>query len=602
MFPLLLTAAWAAWPDLDRPPSVGGGENDAALVVGIEDYWAAPRIPGARRNARDWYTWFTNGRKIPGHRARLLLDAEATAEEIRDQAERLARDVGPGGTLWIVFIGHGAPDLATGDASLLGVDVQPTAQSLGARGLARAELLRVTQPADQRVMVLDSCFSGRDARGESLAPGLQFLIPTFATADRNTIELTAGTASQVAGALPRENRPAFSYLLLGALHGWGDLDGDGVVTSAEALTWTRQTLDTVLIGRDQTPQKVGEDRPLSPAGRTRPPDLAAIVEQRTESSRRVINVPTRPDITVDRPSGIGVNVEAEALYWRAIEATESPLVSPAETAQAWCRLANHGDGPYTEKATEACKEWTAFHEDQASMWAAFFNDYEETRKLLAIERAPVEQKLQALDSLIATYGEASPWAANHLQRARSRTAQGRTASLPAFFAPPEWSRKAPPRSGFFLGWDQVLTKHPWFGWSAGGGLGLSDPLSGTVGVGVDAGFGPFNLGGGYVFSTGFQTGFSVYGTIMPFAFRPSDRVAGERRGSWLNPSAGLHLQVGRVEEMPRTWLDVEVANHFWVSERVGFRLSVRYPFYNGDGVPPSTYGALVIPSNFMKGL
>ena len=78
MFPLLLTAAWAAWPDLDRPPSVGGGENDAALVVGIEDYWAAPPIPGARRNARDWFTWFIQGKKVPGHRVRLLLDAEAT--------------------------------------------------------------------------------------------------------------------------------------------------------------------------------------------------------------------------------------------------------------------------------------------------------------------------------------------------------------------------------------------------------------------------------------------------------------------------------------------------------------------------------------------
>lgn len=596
----LLAIAWAVWPDLDRPSNVGGGENDAALVIGIEDYWAAPRIPGARRNARDWYTWFTVGRAIPAHRTRLLLDAEATAEEIRKQAQRLAADMDGEGTLWIVFIGHGAPDLKTGDASLLGVDVQPTAQSLGARGLTRQELLTVTEGASQRVLVLDSCFSGRDARGESLAPGLQFLVPTFSATERNTIELTAGTASQVAGALPRENRPAFSYLLLGALHGWGDLDGDGVVSSAEALTWTRQTLDTVLVGRDQTPQKVGQDRPLSSAGRTRPPNLSAIVDQRSESSRRTVTMPSRPEVAVDRPQGLGVDVEAEALYWRAIDATESDTVSPQDTAKAWCALANHNEGPYTDKAQEACREWTEYHEAQATMWTNYFNDYESTRQLLSIGRAPVEQKLQALDALIATYGDASPWTTAHLERARSRTAQGRRAPLPPFYSPPDWARKTTPRSGFFTGWDPAVRKHRWLAYKADGMAMFSDPIQGFGGVGAEIGYGPVHAGTSINFNFAQQTMLNVYGAVMPFAIRPSKRLTAEPRGSFLNPSVGLSYQYGIRDEGVSNTLEAELANHIWVSESFGLRLAGRYPFYGHEDAAPSVVLSILLNSNALK--
>ena len=51
----------ASWPDLSRPAqAVGGGERDAAVVVGIEDYFAVPGVPGAKSNAKDY-------RKQSGH-------------------------------------------------------------------------------------------------------------------------------------------------------------------------------------------------------------------------------------------------------------------------------------------------------------------------------------------------------------------------------------------------------------------------------------------------------------------------------------------------------------------------------------------------------
>jgi hypothetical protein len=39
----------------------------------------------------------------------LLRDQQATVEKIEAFAKKAAADVKPGGTLWFVFIGHGAP-------------------------------------------------------------------------------------------------------------------------------------------------------------------------------------------------------------------------------------------------------------------------------------------------------------------------------------------------------------------------------------------------------------------------------------------------------------------------------------------------------------
>ncbi len=47
---LIISAARAgeSWPDLASPArSMGGGEHDAAVVVGVEGYAFVPPVPGA---------------------------------------------------------------------------------------------------------------------------------------------------------------------------------------------------------------------------------------------------------------------------------------------------------------------------------------------------------------------------------------------------------------------------------------------------------------------------------------------------------------------------------------------------------------------------
>ena len=137
------------WPDLSEPPSMGGGSKDAAVVVAIEDYNSVFDVPGAKANGLDWYSYLTDGRGIAASRVQLVTDNDATREGISDAIDLARSAVKPGGTLWFVFIGHGAPASDGQDGLLVGWDTQQTASSVYARGLQQGEVLSMLEGGSQ---------------------------------------------------------------------------------------------------------------------------------------------------------------------------------------------------------------------------------------------------------------------------------------------------------------------------------------------------------------------------------------------------------------------------------------------------------------------
>lgn len=210
------------WPDLSSPaPAVGGGKRDAAVVVGVEGYAFVAPVPGAESNAKLWHQYLTETRGIPPQNVKLLTGVDATREEILEAARSAAERAGPEGTLWFVFVGHGAPSGDGKDGLLVGVDAQQKAASLQSHSVKRGELLKVlsASPAGAISIILDACFSGRGQDGATIAPGLQPLVTIAAAGpmDPRLVVLTAAKGDQFAGPLPGANRPAFSYLVLGGL-------------------------------------------------------------------------------------------------------------------------------------------------------------------------------------------------------------------------------------------------------------------------------------------------------------------------------------------------------------------------------------------------
>jgi tetratricopeptide (TPR) repeat protein len=259
-------SATLPWPDLGKTAakSPGGGAKDAALLVAIERYPFLEDKPvtGARRNLNDWQLYLTKTRGVPVENVVLLRDDQATREKILNAAADIAKRVQAGGTLWFLFIGHGAPSTAKkAGGVLLGVDTQNDADSLGARGVSQSELLTVLGKGKhaRTVAILDSCFSGRSSSGSTLVAGLQPIVAVNmdAAVASGAVLLAAAQGNEFAGPLPGGNRPAFSYLMLAALRGWGDSNGDGKVTVSEAVQYAHRALQALLVGRHQTPNIVG---------------------------------------------------------------------------------------------------------------------------------------------------------------------------------------------------------------------------------------------------------------------------------------------------------------------------------------------------------
>ena len=275
LLPLLLDASAGGWPDLSDAGRLdaGDGSRDVALVVGIENYVFAPDLDGATDNARDWVTWLRDARGVPT--VKVLLDTQATREEILDAATGVADRAVAGGRIWVVYIGHGAPSRVGDDGVLVGVDAQQTAASLEARSVRQGELLDALDvDGTETVLVVDACFSGKTSSGD-LAPGLAPLKAVDASLSSRATVLTAARSDEFAGPLSDGSRPAFSYLVLGALRGWGDRNGDGRVTVREAVDYADDPLFQTVTGRSQSPTWAGSDLELA-RGREAGPDLGPL--------------------------------------------------------------------------------------------------------------------------------------------------------------------------------------------------------------------------------------------------------------------------------------------------------------------------------------
>jgi iron(II)-dependent oxidoreductase len=283
-----LSSQTPSWPPIDDDiGTAGGGENDAAVVVGISAYYDLPQIDGARENAEAWQQYLLRVRKVPSHKVYTFLDKQGSKELVAIGIKDAAKAVKPGGTLWFVFIGHGAPNKAGTDGLLLGADALQNVDSLNARGLPQEEVLALLGTGQQAetIAVFDACFSGKNGDGSAdLVKGLQATLPVRKAPTAGAKKPTILAASDsFAGPLPGMARPAFSYLLLGALRGWGDDNGDRRVGLDEAFSFTRQTMQAVLRTADRLPSQRGSPSSLVVTAKASRPDVDAIVAGRCPS-------------------------------------------------------------------------------------------------------------------------------------------------------------------------------------------------------------------------------------------------------------------------------------------------------------------------------
>jgi len=292
--PIFLTAlGFAAPPDVDRPLASGASApDDAAVVVGIEDYVFLPDVPHAANDARAVEDYLVTTRGVPPQKVERL--TQAGKEQI---AAAVARAGEATGTVWIYLAGHGVAAPSTGERLFLGDDARQDPAAFEARGLLLSDLqATAAQGGADVVLLVDACFNGRARDGASMAEGTRFAVPVYATdvADGSLLWAASGP-DQLARPLHSAQHGAFTYAMLGALRGWADgvIDGaaDGQVTAEEAEVYVQRALPQLGID-DQRPELGGaRDRVLARGSLEPAPDLSGVASAPPVPAARVVAVP-----------------------------------------------------------------------------------------------------------------------------------------------------------------------------------------------------------------------------------------------------------------------------------------------------------------------
>jgi hypothetical protein len=195
--------------DIDKPSFAIAerifGDNDVAVVIGIEGYQALPKSDFSYDDAKLVKEYI----KALGFKERnieLITDEKATKSSIEKTLEAwLKNKTKPESRVFVYYSGHGSPDPKTGDAYIVPYDGDPNYLEVTGYPLKRLyEKLGKLQVAEITV-VLDSCFSGAGGRSV-LAKGARPLVmmTTSTVLPSNIAVLSATQGTQISTSSPEK--------------------------------------------------------------------------------------------------------------------------------------------------------------------------------------------------------------------------------------------------------------------------------------------------------------------------------------------------------------------------------------------------------------
>lgn len=225
--------------------------HSKALVIGINKYLLWPHLEYAVRDARDVSALL----KQKNFRVKLLLNAEATRQNILTEIDRLLQNADRNSRIFLYFAGHGqTEDQPGGKEKGYIVPVDADLYDWQRTMLPMKEINRRVKESRAKHIFLafDSCYSGLGLtrgfkiiknQGDSYIDKMMRL--------RSIQILTAGGRSEQA--IEADGHGLFTQHLLAALAGSADVDADGYTTGTEIYATLRPSITRHSFNR-QTPQ------------------------------------------------------------------------------------------------------------------------------------------------------------------------------------------------------------------------------------------------------------------------------------------------------------------------------------------------------------
>lgn len=236
----------AALPPSAKAVPTTGYRDSWAVVIGIDDYRKWPKLQYAVRDAEAVRGELTGKLGFRDNCVFVLKNQEATRAAILGLLNGgLARNgIQRDDRVFVFFAGHGTTRKLTSGRDLgyiVPVDSDPG--NVAADAIPMTELQNIAEeiPAKHVLFVMDSCYSGLGLmRGG--APG-NFLKENARRVGRQM--LTAGGSDQMVSDGGPGGHSIFTWTLLQAFAGKGDLNGDGYITSTELAAYVAPAVASV---------------------------------------------------------------------------------------------------------------------------------------------------------------------------------------------------------------------------------------------------------------------------------------------------------------------------------------------------------------------
>ncbi len=224
-----------------------GYDRSWAIVVGIDDYAHWPKLEYASRDAQAVADTLTGQFGFPSSQVIVLKNQQATRNNILAAFhDRLADErTGKNDRVFVFFAGHGATRrLASGRdlGYIIPVDSDPDEFATDAIAMTDVQNIAESLQAKHVLFVMDACYSGLGlTRGGPASSA--FLRENARRSARQM--LTAGGADQQVADSGPNGHSVFTWVLLQALSGKGDLNGDGLITGTELAAYVAPAVSAV---------------------------------------------------------------------------------------------------------------------------------------------------------------------------------------------------------------------------------------------------------------------------------------------------------------------------------------------------------------------
>ena len=193
--------------------------NAFALVIGINKYMNETNVDYADNSAKSFAKLAQNVLGVPKENIISLTNEKATSGQIKSNIELITQLLEKGNTLYFYYAGHGVPGtngktyLLPSDMKADNIEVEP------ALAISTIYDKLIKSPADNVVVFMDSCFSGKDDSGKLLYKGVAPVLKTKKQKiNKNKMMLfSAGASSDFANQYKDQEQRLFSYFLMKGL-------------------------------------------------------------------------------------------------------------------------------------------------------------------------------------------------------------------------------------------------------------------------------------------------------------------------------------------------------------------------------------------------